>query len=51
LEEKGNKIMSVHQYSSGCHREKGEMEFQKGNAIRPDIILLIVERLGFRQNF
>jgi len=37
-EEKGSKIMSVRQYSSGCHRKKGEMEFKKGNAIRPHII-------------
>ena len=26
-EEKVHKIMSVCQYSSGCHRKKGEMEF------------------------
>jgi hypothetical protein len=28
-EERGNKIMSVRQYSSGCHRrKKGEMEIK-----------------------
>jgi hypothetical protein len=39
-EEQGHKIMSVRLYSSGCHQKKGRIEFKKGNAIRPHIILL-----------